>query len=44
LFNISKDITVEEIKQVVLSCKVYGKLAASDEVKEALRGMEETGG
>ena len=41
LFNIAKSITPEEIRQLVLSCKVYGKLAASDEVKEVLREIEE---
>jgi Arc/MetJ-type ribon-helix-helix transcriptional regulator len=43
LFNIAKGITPEEIRQIVLSCKVYGKLTASDEVKEALRDIEERG-
>ncbi|MCL2203682.1 MAG: hypothetical protein FWB88_07060 [Defluviitaleaceae bacterium] len=43
LYNIAKGITPEEIRQIILSCKVYGKLTASDEVKEALRDIEERG-
>jgi Arc/MetJ-type ribon-helix-helix transcriptional regulator len=43
LYNIAKGITPEEIRQIVLSCNVYGKLTASDEVKEALRDIEERG-
>jgi len=43
LYTIAKGITPEEIRQLVLSCKVYGKLSASDEVKEALRDIEERG-
>ena len=41
LLKFSNGITKEEIKQVVLSCKVYGKLVAGNEVKEALREIEE---
>jgi Arc/MetJ-type ribon-helix-helix transcriptional regulator len=41
LFTVSGSITPEEIRQVVLSCKVHGKLMASKEVKEALRELEE---
>ncbi|MCL2215930.1 MAG: hypothetical protein FWB91_02795 [Defluviitaleaceae bacterium] len=43
LYNIAKGITPEEIRQIILSCKVYGKLTASDEVKEVLRDIEERG-
>jgi Arc/MetJ-type ribon-helix-helix transcriptional regulator len=43
LYNIAKGITPEEIRQIILSCKVYGKLMASDEVKETLRDIEEMG-
>ncbi|MCL2628395.1 MAG: hypothetical protein FWD44_06860 [Oscillospiraceae bacterium] len=42
LLNISNSITPNEIKQVVKSCKVHGKLVASKEAKEALREIEET--
>ena len=41
LYTIAKNITPEEIQQSVLSCKVYGKLIASEEVKGALRNIEE---
>jgi len=43
LFNIAKNISPEEVRQVVLSCKVHGKLTASDEVKAALKDIEELG-
>jgi Arc/MetJ-type ribon-helix-helix transcriptional regulator len=33
LFKIAGNITPEEIRQTVLSCKIHGKLMASDEVK-----------
>ncbi|MCL2203354.1 MAG: ribbon-helix-helix protein, CopG family [Defluviitaleaceae bacterium] len=36
LLNIAKSITPEQIKETILSCKVYGKLSASDEVKAIL--------
>ena len=41
LLRFSSGITKDEIKQTVLSCKVYGKLVASNEVKEALQEIEE---
>ena len=41
LLNISKDITANEIVQAIESCKVYGKLAASPEVKAALKLIEQ---
>jgi hypothetical protein len=41
IYNISKHITPEEIKQVVLSCKVYGKLIASSEIRDVLREIED---
>ena len=40
LLSIANGVTPEEIKQVVQSCKVYGKLVASKEVKEALKEVE----
>jgi len=43
LYIIAKNITPDEIRQSVLSCKIYGKLMASDEVKEALRDIEAGG-
>jgi len=43
LFTISNKATPEEIQQAVCSCKVYGKLVASDAVKETLREIEERG-
>ena len=41
LFTISEKTTVEEIRQVVDSCKVYGKLVAKPEIKAALKEIEE---
>ena len=43
IMHISDKITPEEIKQTVHSCKVYGKLIASDEVKQALDEIAEKG-
>ena len=43
ILHISDKVTPEEIKQVVLSCKVYGKIIASDEVKQALDEIAERG-
>jgi hypothetical protein len=40
LYTIAKNITAEEIRQTVLSCKVYGKLIANDEAKTALCEIE----
>ena len=40
LLHISDKVTAEEIKKSVISCKVYGKLVASDEVKAALKEIE----
>jgi len=42
LLSIPNSITPDEIKQVVKSCKVHGKLMASKEIKETLREIEET--
>ena len=41
MFTISDKATVEEIRQVVESCKVRGKLVASPEIKAALQEIEE---
>ena len=41
LLTIANDITADEIRQTIESCKVYGKLIASAEVKEALKELEE---
>ena len=41
VFTISDKATVEEIRQVVDSCKVYGKLVAKPEIKAALLEIEE---
>ena len=43
VLHISKDVTAVEIKKAVASCKVYGKLIASKEVRDALREIEESG-
>ena len=43
MFSIPKSVSADEIKQVILSCKVRGKLIASDEVKAAIREIEELG-
>jgi len=43
LYHIAASITPDEIRQLILSCKVYGKLVASDEIKEVLRDIEERG-
>jgi len=43
LFTISGSITPEEIRQVVVSCKVHGKLIASKEVKATLAEIESEG-
>ena len=43
IFNVEGSITPEEIKQVVLSCKVSGKLIADDSVKDALGYLRESG-
>jgi len=40
LLKIAADITRDDVMDAVLSCKVYGKLVASDEVKEAIREIE----
>ena len=40
LYTISSSITPEEIRQVVVSCKVHGKLIASKEVKAVLAEIE----
>jgi len=42
LFTVSSKATVEEIHQVVDSCKVYGKLVANPEIKAALQEIEES--
>jgi len=41
LLTISKNITADEARQLFASCKVYGKLIASDEVKAILQELEE---
>jgi len=41
LYTIPKNVTPDDIRQLILSCKVYGKLVASDEIKEVLREIEE---
>ena len=43
LYSISCHATPEEIRQVVSSCKVYGKLVASPEVKQVIREIEAVG-
>jgi len=43
LYHIASSVTPDEIRQLILSCKVYGKLTASDEVKAVLRDIEERG-
>jgi len=40
IFTFEKNITADEVKQVVRSCKVRGKIIASDEVKAALKEIE----
>ena len=40
LYTIAKNITPQEIQQSVLSCKIYGKLIASDEIKHVLDEIE----
>jgi len=41
MYTFEKSITADEVMQVIESCKVYGKIVASDEVKEALKELEE---
>ena len=41
LYTIEKNITAEEIQQSVLSCKIYGKLIATEEVRRELRNIAE---
>jgi len=41
MFSISKNVTPEEIKQVVQSCRVHGVLIASEEVSAALKEIAE---
>jgi len=41
VLRIADDITPELIEARVQSCKVYGRLYASDEVKEALEKLEQ---
>jgi len=39
LLKLAKDVTVADIQQTVLSCKVSGKVIASPEVKAALEAL-----
>ncbi|MCL2364346.1 MAG: hypothetical protein FWC71_06770 [Defluviitaleaceae bacterium] len=39
LLSIAKDVTVDDIQQTVLTCKVSGKLMAAPEVKAALEAL-----
>ena len=41
VFTVSEKATLEEIHQVVGSCKVYGKLVANPEIKAAILEIEE---
>ena len=41
LLSISDSVTAEEVKQAIKACKVFGKIVASKEVKEALKEIEE---
>ena len=41
MLTIANSVTEEEIRQTVSSFKMYGKLVASDQVKQALKEIEE---